>query len=301
MKGVKSKICDRSITGFIDILGFGGKVLAIKDADEKKIEELVNAVKAVRKNFDHIDGETTDDEGKLMVEYQNIASITTLAFSDSVIFNMPLKPEIPRDEEFGEIMNQVTSLAYAQAECIFDGFFIRGGVDLGWWYKENDLLVSQSLARAYLAESKANYPIIVITDSFNEYFENHLDLRLYGDTNIYSSNFEYVEILQKDGTTEKYLMLDYIRIVLESLTGVTLEVQENKRKATSGEEKDKIMENARKIAIKQWLIAHAKKIQEAFNNATQQDVKDKYVWLSNYHNRKVEQFMAGDECLCNLC
>lgn len=130
MKGVKSKICDRSITGFIDILGFGSKVLEIKDADEKKIEELVNAVKAVRRNFDHIDGETTDDEGKLMVEYQNIASITTLAFSDSVIFNMPLKPEIPRDEEFGEIMNQVTSLAYAQAECIFDGFFFVVGLIL---------------------------------------------------------------------------------------------------------------------------------------------------------------------------
>lgn len=35
MKGVKNKICDKNITGFIDILGFGSKVLAIKDADEK--------------------------------------------------------------------------------------------------------------------------------------------------------------------------------------------------------------------------------------------------------------------------
>jgi len=73
------------ITAFIDILGFGNRVLQANSI--KDIEIIEDSVNIIRNAFDH------ETENQLYADAQKILKMKILAFSDCVIINIPLKSE----------------------------------------------------------------------------------------------------------------------------------------------------------------------------------------------------------------
>lgn len=62
-------------------------------------------------------------------------------------------------EDIRRVLSELDGMALAQGQCVASGLFLRGGVDIGWWYRKSAVFASESLVRAYKAESRsACYP-----------------------------------------------------------------------------------------------------------------------------------------------
>ena len=78
------------VTAFIDILGFGDKVLEAQDIED--IREIDKGIKLIQNAFDFA---TKDD---LAREVQKMHKTTVLAFSDCVVINIPLESDATKYE-----------------------------------------------------------------------------------------------------------------------------------------------------------------------------------------------------------
>ncbi|CAM5783845.1 hypothetical protein [Rhizobacter fulvus] len=125
---------------------------------------MLESVSLIRIAFDY----ASEDEH--LLEVQESCGKSVLAFSDSVIVNVPLGSEMTESEgHFDGLMSEVHSMAVAQAKCVESGLFLRGGVELDWWYLDGSTLVSKALASAYELEGLCCVPVIAITKKVLEF------------------------------------------------------------------------------------------------------------------------------------
>jgi len=156
------------IVAFLDILGFGDKV--VKAVEDDAFEVVVEKICKVQHEFE------IESDDQWVREIHTSMKKTVLAFSDSVVMHVPIRSQMAElTGEFDLIMSEMESLAWAQWNCVIDGLFLRGGVDLGWWYQRGATLVSQGLVRAYKAENGANVPVIALTDDLYQFLAAHQD------------------------------------------------------------------------------------------------------------------------------
>ncbi|WP_397407898.1 hypothetical protein [Polaromonas sp.] len=279
------------ITAFLDILGFADKVLAAKTSSD--FDSILNSVKRIQEYFDH----ATHDNW--IVESQKFSSKEILAFSDSIIVHVPLVSDATRLQgTLDPLLSELHDIAFAQARCVIDGIFIRGGVDLGWWYLQDNTLISQSLVRAYKTEGLANVPVIALTEDLAKFLTNHPDQKTYHES--ISPMHMFRDGVDKDN--KPILYLDYISIALDSLTGFRNPEEEAIYRAASPEsgERDNIRNAVYKRAITEWLAHHAKTIKAAHLSASETKVRGKYVWLAAYHNEIATEYLGSEAPLCDL-
>jgi hypothetical protein len=290
---VPQKNVSVGITAFLDILGFGDRVLKARTISD--IDAIAKDVRKIQSEFDH------NPKDKLIKEVHANYRKTVLAFSDSVIVNVPLQSEMTKFEgTFDPLMSEITSMALAQGSCVASGLFLRGGVDLGWWYRRGATLASQSMVRAYKAEGRANVPVIALTDELYQYLSKH------SHRNFYSKDFEplkrllrYYQAEMPDGKIS-FWYLDYITVCAESIDWIKSRAQHQSYLAASSDERQKIMEDGYKANLTTWFIHHAKVIKQAHKKAKIESVKSKYAWLASYHNEIASRFTESPACLCML-
>jgi hypothetical protein len=144
------------VTAFLDVLGFGDRVL--EATDKTHIDAVVKDVRKIQAAFD------LPPKDKHSKESRAASKKTVLAFSDCVVINVALKSQLSDLlGTFDSIISELSLMALAQGECAAEGLFLRGGVDLGWWFRQGSVLVSESLVRAYKAETTADVPVIRLT------------------------------------------------------------------------------------------------------------------------------------------
>lgn len=281
------------ITAFLDILGFGDRVLKARTIAD--VDAIAKDVRKIQSEFDHNpkDGLTK----KVHANYRK----TVLAFSDSVIVNVPLQSEMTAVEgTFDPLMSELESMALAQGCCVSSGLFLRGGVDLGWWYRRGATLASQSMVRAYKAEGAANVPVIALTNELYRYLSKHSDRKFY------SNDIEPIRRLLRryraEGPNGKvsFWYLDYITICAESASWITSRTQHESYLSASPDEKDKIMNDGYRENLTAWFSNHAKIIAQAHKKAETESVRSKFVWLASYHNEIAPRFTKSTACLCTL-
>lgn len=277
------------VTAFIDILGFGNKVLAAESIDD--IKDIHKGVKLIQNAFDF---ETDDD---LTREAQEMHKTTVLAFSDCVIVNIPLESDATKYEgTFDPIMSEITSFAYGQGFCCLKSLFIRGGLDLGWWYQKDATLISQSMVNAYKSEGAVSVPVIALTDRVYDYFSKHSHREYYSDDfDPIPRAFRELEINGK-----KYLYIDYMTICLEAVEWQRSNEQIVEYRNASSERKNIIMNEGRRQNIDEWLKIHSENIQHAHARTNDNNVKSKYEWLANYHNEIANNFTRNQDCQCTI-
>ena len=279
------------VTAFIDILGFGDRVLSA--TSKKDINKVAASVKLIRKRFDH---STKEDYIK---ESHKLSGTTVLAFSDSVIVNVPLQSDITKIEgTFDPIMSEIASMALAQGQCAAEGLFIRGGVDLGWWYKDGATLVSESLTRAYKAEGAANVPVIALTPGLYKFLSQHKNRSWYSsDSDPVKKVFLRYSASTKAGRVS-FWYLDYITVFTESIGWQTGKDQLEAFRTANAEQKIQIQEAGYRANVYRWFSQHARHIEDAYARATSDHVKSKYIWLAQYHNRVSRRYTKNKSCKC---
>jgi hypothetical protein len=282
------------VTAFIDILGFGARVL-----DVKSFEDLVNINNSVELIREAFDCGTVDD---LTKKVQKIYKKTVLAFSDSVIVNFPIKSGATKYEgTFDPVMSEISGFGMAQGTCVKEGLFIRGGVDLGWWYQSGKTLISQSLTRAYYSEGMAGAPVLALTDNLYKFLAEHSHRDFYAkDADPINDSFRKYEGVVK-GKNASFWYIDYLRICLESIGWVRSQSQLDayKNAPPNTDERQKIIDAGYCKNIDDWLTKHAVNIKTAHTLADKKS-QSKYVWLAAYHNEYAEKYSSNENCFCNL-
>lgn len=276
------------ITCFIDILGFSEKILAATTIDE--VTSIKTQLMTIQKEFNF------NSKDELIKENRKHSKTTILAFSDCVVVNIPLESKTTKYHgTFDPIMCEFASFAYAQGTCVQNKIFVRGGIDIGWWSHDKHLLVSGSLTRAYKLEAKANVPVIALTPEVYEYFANHKHRKYY------SKDVDPLNILRKyESDNLSFWYIDYIKLCVEALGWQRSKHQVQEYREVAFEEKDRIRNDGYVQNTRDWLSSHARIIEEAYSSVTDQKIKDKYIWLSQYHNDIVASYTNFDECICRV-
>ncbi|WP_462178778.1 hypothetical protein [Pseudoalteromonas gelatinilytica] len=278
------------MTGFIDILGFSAKVSGAETIED--VRDIHKCIKIVQDNFEFLNNDN------MTTQVHELNGKKVLAFSDCVVINIPLDSESTKySGSFDPIMMELLNLAFAQGMCVHQNLFIRGGLDLGWWYNQEDTLISSGLVTSAKREESANVPVIALCENLYKYFEKH------PDRNTYSKEIDPIPAMFKFYEDEKtsFYFLDYIYLCLNNMDWCPTGDERVIYQQASEDEKDNMRNEGYQNMIDRWLRCHARIIEQAAGNVSDiPKIYSKYIWLSQYHNETVKGFTSNSECVCNV-
>ncbi|MFZ4778508.1 MAG: hypothetical protein ACOYM3_24320 [Terrimicrobiaceae bacterium] len=235
------------LVGFIDILGFGSQVVAATDpASFQKVYEQVKLVQAA-----FYKPSATEDP-KMQESDNTDWGVRVLALSDSVVIainpNCEAAPLVGPSDFLGD---SIYGLAQSQYTCVLEhGIFLRGGLGVGPFLFENDILVSPAQVKAYIVESKhAEVPVIALCQKTLDWIHANSQ----GGTGVPGWQDKYFQPLQTNTYKNSLYFLDYLHVAIDDSEGDPKPILEIHR--------DRIETN---LAIGK--------------------AKEKYQWLARYHN-----------------
>jgi hypothetical protein len=113
-------------------------------------------------------------------ESHKVVGKSVLAFSDCVVVSVSLRSDLTALQGTCVVlMSEFTSFALAQGACVLRGIFLRGGVDLGFWFRRKGTLISPAMVNAYRLERDACIPMIAVTPDLRKYLANHANRCFY--------------------------------------------------------------------------------------------------------------------------
>lgn len=265
---MKPKKIKRSLVAFVDILGFSQRVINIQSVPQ--LRKLYKDVDYVQQQFEL---QVADEFEK---DYRKMAGKEVLAFSDCLVISLGLDSELTEDEgTFDTLLVEFEQMGFAQMHCIQRGIFIRGGVDIGWWYYDNHKLLSNALATSYQLEGNANVPVIALCQDMYDHLDKHSDKKHY------EHDFNPLHLFRKyQDSNISFWFIDYLSICLRA-QGWNI----GKQKMGLSEEAIKQLEektfhdNLAKV-----FDVHKKQIKKAYKKCVRPKEKAKYEWLAQYHN-----------------
>ncbi len=172
-------------------------------------------------------------------------------YTDNMIVGYPINDD--GEAELNEIFDNVSEY---QFNLSLDGLFVRGGISVGDFYINDDIVFGPALLDAHYTESAlACYPRIVLDEKTANKLKKYMS--------DYDSSTQHSKILvDSDGQ----LFLNYLNTIFKYYT-----------KCNNEYEFEIIKINL--------LFRHKMKIEEMLN-LHKENIKvwDKYVWIANYHN-----------------
>ncbi|MDO9104240.1 MAG: hypothetical protein Q7U57_04695 [Methylovulum sp.] len=257
------------LTAFIDILGFSEKVKQTKSLEE--IFEIKNQIQKIQDIFEH-----NATQGSVYESHKALNK-SVLAFSDCIAIHVPFKSDATDvSGTFDPFMLEFIGLALSQGQSVFNSIFIRGGIDIGWWYHSGSTLISNGLVNSVKREAAAVVPVIALCDDLYDFFCKHEDRKCFDEARdpIKAMFREY------NSGREHFFYLDYIFICLDNLMGSRI--------------------NNTLFDPESWLYDHARVIEKVAKEAPNEHVFRKYQWLANYHNEVAEDFTDKERCFCKV-
>lgn len=226
-----------SIVCAIDILGFSQMILeschkGYGDELLKEVSYLINKNKQciLPNKYSH---------GKIKI------------YTDNMVVGFPINDD--GEEELNEILDNVSEY---QFNLSLEGLFVRGGISVGDFYINDDIVFGPALLEAHYTESElACYPRIVLNDKAVKKLNKYM--------NYYDNAPQHNKLLvDSDGR----LFLNYLNTIFKYYT-----------------ECNSVYEF--EIVKINLLLRHKLKIEEMLNLHKENiRVWDKYVWIANYHN-----------------
>lgn len=277
------------VTAFIDVLGFSDRILTAKDTID--IDPIAKDIRKIQSEFEF------KPKDKFTKKIHSNYKKTVLAFSDSIVVNVDLESKMTGlAGTFDPLMSELSGMAISQCYCVNSGFFLRGGVDLGWWYRRGSTLVSQSMVRAYKLERCAKVPVIALTDELYRFLWGH------NDRNFYMENIEPLRQSLRFycNGSNSFWYLDYITIFADEIGWNPSPSQQESYRIAAPDEKQKIINEGRMTNLTIWFTHHARTVERAYQQAKDDHVKEKYEWLASYHNEIAPKYTVSPECLCKL-
>ncbi|HSH64348.1 MAG TPA: hypothetical protein VLB84_00790 [Bacteroidia bacterium] len=147
---------EQRIVVFIDILGFSD---IIKEYDSNEHSNILNELHDALENAIKVSIEDIVD-AKFKTDLKEYLDYRM--FSDCICLSVPY---IESGSDFHIQFYLLSTIAITyQFEMIKKGFFVRGGVSIGSFFANKNMIFSGGLVNAYKLEQKACYPILVVDE-----------------------------------------------------------------------------------------------------------------------------------------
>ncbi|WP_291649728.1 hypothetical protein [Clostridium sp.] len=226
-----------SVVCTIDILGFSQMI--VDSCNNEYGNELLKEISfLINKNKQCII-KNKYSEGKIKI------------YTDNMIVGYPIKDD--GEEELNEILDNVSEYQFNLA---LEGLFVRGGVSIGDFYINEDIVFGPALLDAHYVESNlACYPRIVLDDKTVSRLQKYI--------NNYDIAPQRNKILiDNDGQW----FLNYLNTIFKYYTECNNQYEFEKMQI------DLLFKH--KVKLEEMLDLHKENIR----------VWDKFVWIANYHN-----------------
>jgi hypothetical protein len=276
-----------AMVGFFDLLGFSDRVENIET--EGDLRAIAGDVDSIRQRFEY------HSTNRWIHDAHRILDKTVLAFSDCVVTAVSLETEMVATEgHFDVLGSEIWDIAISQSRCTLDGHFLRGGIDIGYWYydKAKDLLVSPAMVRAYKEErDKACYPVIAISDQLYRLLRDHPLRKVYSkDADPFPDQFSSFKH-PKSGKRVRFI--NYLRLVAPSLDWQYDKATRDAYMALprDSDERDRIMTDGYIRNLAGFFEQHKAMITSAYS-AAKDNAKEKYHFLAKYHNSELRRFLS---------
>jgi len=133
---------EERVIAFLDILGFK-KIIEETETETKKFEDLLDVLKRIKEGVEQL------KTGKY-----NPTDIRMSTFSDSIIISAKITEHM---DAF------VQQLLMTNIWLLEQGCFVRGGVDYGKVYHNENMIFGPAFIKAYELEKSADYPRILFS------------------------------------------------------------------------------------------------------------------------------------------
>lgn len=241
---VNSIVCAIDILGFSQMIvnscsdGFGNKLL-------KEINYLINKNKQciIPNKYTH---------GKIKI------------FTDNMVVAYPITGD--GEQELEEILENVSEYQFNLA---LEGLFVRGGISIGDFYINEDIVFGKALLDAHYVESQiACYPRIIIDENSVKMLRKYI--------NYYDVAPQTTKVLID---TDGQWFLNYLDTIFKYYTECNNQYEFERIQFE--------LLTRHKVKIEEMLELYKKDIR----------VWDKYVWTANYHNYFCDLHFPGDKDL----
>lgn len=180
-------------------------------------------------------------------------------FSDTIVLGYPVEPAGGFGES--ELGFTVDFVQQFQMYMTLNGYLVRGGLSFGELHISNEHCFGKALVHAYELEkekNKANVPRIIISEAVKNLLEQHL--RFYSDPGQAPQATDFL-IDAEDG----FVFVNYLSSFLGEFTDMKA------------------------------LKAHKDTVLDLYENADNEDVKEKIEWTMAYHDFFCDDQIVGTE------
>lgn len=274
------------MVGFFDVLGFSNRVENVKT--EAELVEIAETIESIRKRF------AFSSKDKHVKQLHRILGKRVLAFSDCVVTSVSTATNFVRQEGLYDTFgSEIVDMAYSQIQCVWDGYFLRGGVDIGYWYYDKGVLVSPAMITAYKEErDRATYPVISLSERLYKLLKNDPGRRVYSkDADPFADEYASFKYPR---TQKRVHFINYLRLGAKAVDWqydrATYEAY-MAAPARGSDEREKIMEDGYLRSLVRFFQNHRALVEKAHSMAPA-EVKYKYRFLADYHNKELRFFLA---------
>jgi hypothetical protein len=197
---------------FIDILGFSDLI------NEYDLDITSTVLQDLQESFSLVTTYLIDNNVSQFKE--SLKHLKYQTFSDNICISIPY---FDNQTDFLSNFNLITTyIRGLQFTLMSKGFFIRGGISVGSFYSDKNIIFSKGLVNAYLLESKkANFPRVIIDklimDKLLSYDQQ--SIKNFGLDKVIIFDWENVSFLNPFGLMESSLsQIDSIFSELETDT-----------------------------------------------------------------------------------
>ena len=202
------------IVAWVDLLGFREQIC---NADTpEKFQEAYRRMRQVHEEFDKETASIEADQAEL----NESLGKRIVSLSDGLVIALNLESDCPAAEvssHYERIGSFLEALRLAQARCASVGNLVRGGVALGYFWFEDDILLSPALVAAYEMESNktlARNPVIILRRELADHLRSMKASEGYSDDwDPMDDLFRDCEWMEKPARSD-YVMLNFMPVFL---------------------------------------------------------------------------------------
>ena len=282
---------DTRIVAWIDILGFSQQLQRART--EAQYRSVYHKMLFVHEMFE---APTASDEPEETARINKEYGRTLLALSDGLVITASANAEARAVMTIYDVlMSFIGDIVMAQANCAMNGIFLRGGISIGPFYYDNNILLSSALVKAYKLETeRASFPVIIVR-------QDHIAaLRQLKGFKNYAKDFEpsqyyfkpFKSPAQKKG--ERFFHLDYLNFLAHPDNHGFFSDRDRRdsldNEKYSPEERERLFSLSHYKSAARAMQRHKEKLIEAFNATNSERAKAKYRWLMAYQNRALRGY-----------
>jgi hypothetical protein len=265
-----------AMVGFFDLLGFSARVEAVRS--ERALAKIAASVKSIRRHFDY----RPQDSGRKHLH--KIIEKRVLAFSDCIVTSMSLESKhVGSMGAFDAIGSELSTIAYSQTEAALAGNFLRGGLDMGYWYFESGIFVGPPMISAYkLERDEACHPVIAVSDRLYRFLRDHPHRHFYHES--IDPMARLFRSFKHPKSEKRIRFINYLGLMAADLDW---QYDRNTYEAymtasADSDERGRIMDEGYAKNLVRFFGQHRKVVSAAYEAASTQDVRKKYRFLAQY-------------------